>query len=70
LTFYQSVGKVTHGLNITTAMNKYTIVKELMCGQALQQFNDGYNKQLNAQYAIDKEVARAAAEATGGNAAA
>jgi hypothetical protein len=68
--FYQSVGKITHGLNITTAMNKLTIIKELMSGQALQQFNNGYNKRLNAQYAIDKEVARAASEATGGNAAA
>jgi hypothetical protein len=70
LTFYQSVGKVTHGLNITTALNKLTIIQELMSGQALQQFNDGYNQQLNAQYAIDKEAARAAAEAAGGNAAA
>jgi hypothetical protein len=26
LTFYQSVGKVTHGLNITTALNKLTII--------------------------------------------
>jgi hypothetical protein len=26
LTFYQSVGKITHGLNITTAINKLTIV--------------------------------------------
>jgi hypothetical protein len=40
LTFYQSVGKVTHGLNITTALNKHTIIMELMTGQALQQFND------------------------------
>jgi hypothetical protein len=71
LTFYQSVGKITHGLNIiTAAMNKLTIIKELMSGQALQQFNNGYNKGLNAQYAIDKEVARAASEAAGGNAAA
>jgi hypothetical protein len=70
LTFYQSVGKVTHGLNITTALNKHTIIKELMTGQALQQFNDGYNRQLNAQYAIDKEAARAAVEAASGNEAA
>jgi hypothetical protein len=38
-------------------MNKLTIIKELMSGQALQQFNDGYNKHLNAQYVLDKEAA-------------
>jgi hypothetical protein len=70
LTFYHSVGKVTHGLNITTAINKLTIIRELMSGQALQQFNDGYNRCLNAQYQIDKDTARAASIAAGGDAAA
>jgi hypothetical protein len=41
-----------------------------MSGQALQQFNDGYNKRLNAQWQSDKEVARAASVAAGGNPAA
>jgi hypothetical protein len=26
LNFYQSVGKITHGLNITTAINKLTLI--------------------------------------------
>jgi hypothetical protein len=57
LTFYGSVGKITHGLNITVAMNKLAIIRELLSGQALQQFNAGYLKELTLQYEADKEAA-------------
>ena len=65
LKFYQSIGKITHGLNITNALNKMTIIKELLTGQALQQFNDGYMKRLTAQYDIMKEAARQTSIANG-----
>ena len=65
LKFYQSIGKIIHGLNITNALNKLTIIKELLTGQALQQFNDGYMKRLTAQYDILKEAARQTSIAAG-----
>ena len=57
LKFYLSITKVWTGLNITTAANKLTITRELMSGQALQQFNTGYQKAVNLQWDIDRNAA-------------
>ena len=56
--FVRNVIKVTTGLNITVATNKLTMIKGLLTGQALVQFNKGYDDALEAAHTALRNVVR------------
>ena len=51
LNFYKDCKKILHGLNITTAEPSIRVVRELLTGIGLNQFNTGIDDHVNEMFA-------------------
>ncbi|MCA1807591.1 MAG: hypothetical protein LC687_07070, partial [Actinobacteria bacterium] len=65
INFMRNALKVFIGLNVTTPLNKLTLIRELMTGQALVQFNKGFNEQIAMQHALLRNQERQRSQAAG-----